>query len=317
MDTQKYKCSLCNYLTNDRCSWYSHKKSKKHKHNENISELESKMKHNNSTSTEILNKSHEVELLRERLKAAESEKNMIREQLTETKKQFENTGKEYEKRIEEIKEHLETLKFENQFQKQLINSAGGIIKKSMNTLSYLLLNYRNAPHITELSDYSILSKNTDDLIKSMTFYYNKNRLDKYIGDFIIKHYKKQEPEQQSLWSSDTDRLNYFICEFLKQDKKNDKKQWILDKKGIKMSRYVIKPLLDYIYGINSVYINDKNKEIGNFGIEQFNKTEKILKELHTLASINADIKNSKLSNEINKYIAPHFYFDKTQSIDGN
>ena len=37
--------------------------------------------------------------------------------------------------------------------------------------------------------------------------------------------------------------------------------------------------------------------------------------MQTLASINTDIKNNKLSNEINKYIAPHFYFDKAQSIE--
>ena len=60
----------------------------------------------------------------------------------------------------------------------------------MNTLSYLLLNYSNAPHINKLDDYSIISKDMDDLITNITFYYDKNNLDKYIGDFIIKQYKK-------------------------------------------------------------------------------------------------------------------------------
>lgn len=90
-----------------------------------------------------------------------------------------------------------------------------MINKSMNTLSYLLLNYKDAPHIKKLQDYSILSKNIDNFIKSLTYYYDKNKLDKYIGDFFIRQYKREESELQSLWSSDTDRLNYFIIKWNK------------------------------------------------------------------------------------------------------
>ena len=340
----KYNCLLCVYETDDRTSWYNHKKSKKHKYNELI-ENQQKDKGNN---IELLNSQHEIELLKEKLRAIENEKNIIKQQLdetkkqcekqlddtkkqiSETKKQIDETRKQYEKqiemanrekdkRIEEIKEHVETLQNENQFQKQLINSAGGMIKKSMNTLSYLLLNYKNAPHIKELSDYSIISKNMMELIKNITHYYNKNKLEKFMGDFIIRQYKKDEPELQSLWSSDTDRLNYFICELIKEQNNNKKKEetgskthWILDKKGIIMSKYVIDPLLEYILGINSNYINDKNDELNDM---DDNETKNTLKEMQVLASINADIKNNKLSNGINKYIAPHFYFDRKQSLE--
>lgn len=78
-----------------------------------------------------------------------------------------------------------------------------------------------------------------------------------------------------------------------------------------MSKYIIKPLLEYIHGINSGYITQKNEEIN----KKNTNVNKILKEMQILASINADIKNNKLSSEINKYIAPHFYFDKNQSIE--
>ena len=158
-----------------------------------------------------------------KLEASENEKRLIKQQLENIEKRLEETKEQYEKRIEDTKEHIETLKYENQFQKQLINSAGGMIKKSMSTLSYLLLNYKDAPHIDKLNDYSIMSKNMDDFIKILTYYYNKNKLDKYVGDFIIRQYKKEEPETQSLWSSDTDRLNYFICELIKKQEKDKKK----------------------------------------------------------------------------------------------
>ena len=337
----KYNCEICNYNTNDRTLWYHHKKTKKHlKSIENLNENDKGpvldlAKNNNDINAanhkteqiELINKNHEIEILKEKMRAMENEKNMIKEQLVEAKtqikiiskekeiqmdeakKQIEIVYKEKEKRISEIKEHLETLKYENQFQKQIINSAGGMIKKSMNTLSYLLLNYKNAPHIKGLPDYSIICKNITELVKNLTYYHDKNKLDKFIakpragplGDFIIKQYKREEPELQSIWSSDTDRLNYFICELIKEQKT----QWVLDKKGIKMSKYIIKPLLEYIHSMNYNYINQKNEEI----IDNDTNVDKIL------ASINADIKNNKLSTGINKYIAPHFYFDKNLSIE--
>lgn len=81
-----------------------------------------------------------------------------------------------------------------------------------------------------------------------------------------------------------------------------------------MTNYIIKPLLNYIMAINMEYINKKNKEIEDEE-EDLDNNSKKLKEMQTLASINSEIKNSKLSSEINKYIAPHFYFDKKQSTE--
>lgn len=222
----KYNCPYCDYATEDRRNWYYHKNGKKHKQLES----EHKNKEINENKNDInVKKNHEIELLKEKLKASENEKKLIKEQLENTKGQLEETKKQYEKQIEAVNKqvelvnkHVETLEQQNQFQKQLINSAGGMIKKSMNTLSYLLLNYKNAPHICQLNDYSIISKDTGDLIKSLVHYHNKNKLNKYIGDFIIKQYKKEEPESQSMWSTDTDRLNYFICELLKEQNKKSK-----------------------------------------------------------------------------------------------
>lgn len=327
----KYICDPCEYKTNDRCSWYNHKNSKKHKMIEKIKNYEKKDQIIESgTVSDLTKKQYEIDLLNEKLKASENEKKLIvkqleniEKQLDETKKKYEKqldeTREQYEKRIEDAKEHIDTLKYENEFQKHMINSAGGMIKKSMNTLNYLLLNYKNAPHITELDDYSIISKSINDLIKNLIYHYNKNLLNKYIGDFIVRQYKKEEPEAQSLWSSDTDRLNYFICEFIKEQniknkvKVNNKTQWILDKKGIKMTNYIIKSLLNYIMSINSEYINQRNNEIKTLREDNEQNINK-LKEMQTLALINTDIKNNKLSSEINKYIAPFFYFDKNHIV---
>jgi hypothetical protein len=247
----------------------------------------------------------------------------------ESKEQFENRLAESK---EQYEDHIETLRLENNFQKQLINSAGGIIQRSMNTMSYLLLNYNNAPPLTQLSDYSIMSKNIDCLMNDLIYYYKKNKLDKHIGDFIVQQYKKKEPELQSIWSSDVDRLNYFIRELINDskpqknqsiksdrmiksdsiiDNDNKKFQWVIDKKGIKMTEYIIDPLLKYISTIGTAYLQQKNKQI-NEGFD-IHKDAKLLEDIQIVASINCDIKNNTLSKNINKYIAPHFYLDKNES----
>lgn len=350
----KYFCNLCNYETDNKSTWYKHKKTDKHNKLINLQKIIDENENNKlndyvnkqnqrdiNNQIDSLNQKNEIELLKEKLKSIETEKNIIKNQLdkiidqyeiriSETKnnyeKQFDKVIDQYEERLNETHHHIETLKFENNFQKQLINSAGGIIQRSMNTMSYLLLNYNNAPALTHLADYSIISKNTDSLIQDLIFYYKKNKLDKHIGDFIIQQYKKTNPELQSFWSSDVDRLNYFIRELINDtkpepkltnktsetriNKKNNAAniQWIVDKKGIKMTESIIDPLLKYIQEINSKYLQQKNEEINTrFNIQN---DMKLLEDLQVVASINCDIKNKTLSKNINKYIAPHFYLEK-------
>lgn len=78
---------------------------------------------------------------------------------------------------------------------------------------------------------------------------------------------------------------------------------VVDKKGIKVTEYIIDPLLNYIGGINTNYLQQKNKEINEeFDLEN---NMKILEDLQVVASINCDIKNKTLS--------PHFYLEKDKN----
>ncbi|ARF08598.1 hypothetical protein Catovirus_1_648 [Catovirus CTV1] len=298
----KYNCDICNFETDNRSTWSRHKKSKKHA--ENLSILETR-KNDTIININNIKKEHEIELLKEKLRNLENQLVKTESQLTETKQHYESqlliSKKHYES-------HIETLKTENNFQKQLINSAGGMIQKSMNTFSYLLQNYNNAPCLNSLNDYSVISNNNDYLIKELILHHNKNKLDKYLGDFIVKHYKKDNPELQAMWNSDTDRLNYIIRE-LYNINNNEKisTQWIVDRKGLKMTQQVINPLLEYITNLNTNYLKHQQK-INEESLSHC--TEKVMKDMCTIASINNDIKNNILSKEINKYIAPYFYFDK-------
>lgn len=257
---------------------------------------------------------NKIKLLEEKLKSFENEKKILENNVEIMKSQYEN--------------HIETLKNENKFQKQIIDSAGGMIKKSMNTMSYLLLNYNNAPQLEALPDYSIISKNTETLIKDLIHYHKKGTFEKYIGDFIVKQYKKDNPNLQALWSSDIERLNYFIRELINnknnddklnlinKDNKNNKNNkneigkklnWIIDKKGIKVRKSIIDPLLDYIHQIGIRYLNEKNSLMPKLDTED---ATKLVNDMQEIGVINCNIKNKKISTNINKYIAPYFYLNK-------
>ncbi|ARF09051.1 hypothetical protein Catovirus_1_1101 [Catovirus CTV1] len=260
-----------------------------------------------------------IKLLEERLRTVESEKNNL-ENLMENEKKL------LEKHIDDIKNqyenHIHTLKNENKFQKQLIDSAGGIIKKSMNTLTYLLLNHNNAPQLEALADYSTISKNTEFLINDLIHYHRKGSFNKYIGDFIIKQYKKDDPNLQALWSSDIERLNYFIRELInnkEEDLKNDNKTlkiynkksdqicWVIDKKGIKVRQFIIDPLLKYIHDIGVKYLTEKSIQMDSLSSGEATRTASNMQEI---GSINLGIRNKTLACDINKYIAPYFYLNK-------
>lgn len=314
---KKYICEHCNKLYSKSCNLQRHFKTCISKKHTLLEEEFGKYKMDKDNEVKI-------KLLEEKLKIVESEKqnleNFMEKHIDEIKNQYEN--------------HIHTLKNENKFQKQLIDSAGGIIKKSMNTLTYLLLNHNTAPQLEALPDYSIISKNTEFLINDLIHYHKKGTFNKYIGDFIIKQYKKENPNVQALWSSDIERLNYFIRELINNknselmdigsnennklkikssnknslDGKNSNQfSWVIDKKGIKVRKFIIDPLLKYIHDIGVKYLNEKNSQIELLNTDE---ATKILTNMQEIGMINSGIKSKTLACDINKYIAPYFYLNK-------
>lgn len=175
-------------------------------------------------------------------------------------------------------------------------------------------NYPDAPALEGLSDYAKImydrdsetdeniSMTPDDFIDTLAYEYNNNHLYKYLGDFIIKYYKKEDPAEQSMWTSDTSRLTYIIKELLS----NKKSIWNHDYKGIKTKEYIIAPLLKYIKGyIDDYWIN----QLHNYKIRDLDKINKIHNIYQALYKIKKDIENDVLGHEIVRYIAPHFKMD--------
>ena len=211
--------------------------------------------------------------------------------------------------ITQKEELISILKSENAHLKSIVNNTGSIIKTSVSTMAYVIKNYKEAPALKSLEDYSIIHFEQDntEFVENLIYEHNHNKLHIYISDFVIKTYKKEDPSQQSIWNSDTNRLTYLIREIIA----NNKIDWKVDKKGIKVVKFIIKPILDYIDTQISDYI--ENFDI-DYHSDSVKEAEKKMMKLKSGIEILKSIEDKLLCELILKYIAPYFYLSKGDNL---
>lgn len=73
---------------------------------------------------------------------------------------------------------------------------------------------------------------------------------KFLGSIIVGCYKKDKPENQSLWNADTARYSYIIKMI-----NNNMSQWEQDKSGLKTKIHVIEPLIACVRDLLNDYAN--------------------------------------------------------------
>jgi hypothetical protein len=180
------------------------------------------------------------------------------------------------------------------------------------TKDYIAQNFTGEPCIKSLDDYSIIKEGNlitephheDDnimFINTIVSQYERGKLVAYISNIIIAFYKKPDRvAEQSLWCSDLSRLK-FLVRILPTNATCNK--WVTDPSGITVKEKVILPLLTYIV-----------KCIDEYGIKypmkMITETDKFL----LLGEIVTSIRNNSLTNNITKYIAPHFTLGKQLTI---
>jgi len=197
---------------------------------------------------------------------------------------------------------LEKVDKDNQELKQYIKTTKPTTTYNISIKKMIQQSYPNAPHLEKLDDYSILHEDNTDLMQDLIYYSRKNRVNKYIGDIIIKFYKKDDPKNQSLWSTDSSRLKYIIKELIT----TNNSYWSEDDKGLKINKYIIDPLLKYIHEYIREKIDDLDDEIRKSkGYECIEISEKQT----DLSNIQIQIQNGILKESIIKYIAPFFRFN--------
>lgn len=209
-------------------------------------------------------------------------------------------------KLELSEKHCKTLEKENEYHKQLVNATGNLIQTSMSSLNYMITNFKDAPILESLEDYSIFEEEKK-FIDNIIYYYVKGKLAQYIGDFLILKYKSEDPKKRQTWSTDISRITYINRSLV-----NDVPSWVVDKKGLSIIQIVIKPFVEYIKVQSQKTIKRLQKEMEETGSNY--KSKKILAQMEYLNNIIQEINNKVLEVDINKYLASHLYFDKNKYI---
>ena len=193
---------------------------------------------------------------------------------------------------------------ESNYYKHLLKEAGGLVKKSVSALTYVVNNYDSAPALQTITIHDIPNfKNTEKkIVEDILSAYKHKTLGPYLGDFIAEFYKKDDPKSQSIWNTNDSRLTYLIKELLNNNSSN----WIVDKKGIKTTTYIIEPLLTHIKNLLvSFQTNYTIPELGHNSVE----LEFVLDNSRKIIELINDIDDGVIAKDILKYISTHLRFN--------
>jgi len=318
----KFNCKTCNYSTDVKYCYQKHLNTKKHteKVDEENKEAQAKLELNQILTVRneyqcpycenLYNSQQSLSRHKKTCtvnKDIEKEKDILIKELQDKLSCKDDIIKTKDDVIKTKDDNLKTKNL-----KTMLNCAGTLVEKSMSNLSYLNKHYPNAPaleYITDISDISDLHEDLkeDQVVDNIIYEYKNHTLTSFIGDMIVKNYKKTDPTQQSLWNSDNDRLTYMIRSLLA----NESIRWEVDKKGINTTKYIIKPITDYI-----------KKQLENYiitcEVSRKDKTRKLMGSVYKMADcriIIANINDGTVADNILKYISPHLYIVKeTQEL---
>jgi len=292
------KCPYCNNLYMNRTCLSRHKKMCIEKRNLIESHIQKEKEMNNS-----------IKILTEQLSKKDIE---VAKEIAYKDEIIKNKDDINRKNDDIMKSKDETILYlahENKNLKTMLNCAGTMVEKSVSNLSYLNKHYPNAPALEYIKDIPDLHEDLseDNVVDNIIYEYKNHTLISFIGNLIIKDYKKTDPNQQSLWNSDADRLTYMIRSLLA----NETTQWEVDKKGINTTKYIIKPITDYI-----------KKQLENYiktcEVSRSQKTKKIMGSVYKMADcriVIGSIDDGELAGGILKYISPYLYMVKeTQEL---
>ena len=329
----KYKCIECNYTTSRTANYNRHIKSIKHiqkvsilenntngkkpdripKQIQNLTDtLQTPYLHQNNNNLCIYcNRSFSRPGTMSKhintCKSKQREDNELKEKIKELNAQlelFKNEKEHYIDTVDQYKAANQHQLDETNYYKQLLREAGGLVKKSVSSLTYVVDNYENAPAIQTISvdEFKNIEENEKKIVEEILSAYKHKTLDKYLGNYIIKIYKKDDPKFQSIWNTDDSRLTYLIKELLSNKSSN----WIIDKKGIKTKEYLIVPLLGCIKKLLISY--QKNLIMPDLKQNSV-EIEFILENNKKISELVNDIDDGVISKDVLKYISSHLRFD--------
>jgi len=327
-----FNCKLCNYSTNDRSNYNKHTNSKKHliktTKNNGYQNKNNKVPKNsiNTQNSNSITQNNEYFICRFCNKNFTRKYNLERHYKSCSKVSNQNSNLSisnaintdklmyelqlYKEKINMLETINEKVTTENNYLRQSNNNSGYVSKKSVSALNFIVEKYNNAPPLRKIKDSEYKKLDTpenDSLEVTLIRKYNVKQLDSYLGGFIVGMYYKKDPSKQSVWTSDTSRLTYFIKQLLK----GGDSKWITDKKGVKFKEIVIRPLLDFVAELLNAYTPDMLEEIEKS--RPIWSMEVILEYQTARTKILMAIDDHSLEDQILKYAAPYLFVDRSES----
>lgn len=326
----KYECKICNYITKNKTNHIKHCNTKKHLEkvieNTEINDIQNYQNESHPSPTQVPTKSHSnicqycnnnfsrPDGLAKHMKSCFNK--LQKEHALEDKiktlnaklLQSQTENKHYKKETEHYKAETKHQQAETDYYKQLLREAGGLVKKSVSSLTFIVDNYNGAPPLQMLSIKNIDFNGTEKkIVENILSAYKHKTIGKYLGDYIVKIYKKSDPKDQSIWNTDDNRLTYIIKELMHNNSSN----WIVDKKGLKTKEYLINPLLTHIKELLISY--QSNLVIPNLGHNSI-ELEFMLENSKIIIELMNSIDDGGVSRDILRHISTHLKFN-TKSIE--
>ena len=305
-----YICEKCNYYSERLCNFKKHLKS--NKHIINVSQLELDVDPETKKTTIYCCKecnSHYI-----------SQKSLKRH-MKVTHNQSESIQKLKEENLR-LKNELEKEINEKQDCKDLLKDAMAIAKEnsstantSMNMLKYAnlhlcsgepleQLNYFNVSKVMKYKNPNNTESKNEEYVKIAIHKFTHNIFHSFIGDMIVEYYKPKTKMDANLIATDTSRLSFIIMQNITKGK-IEQKEWINDKSGKKFTELVLNPVIDAVKQTLIEFIEfKKTKELNEANLCLMAKC----------VELRRDIEVKKFTNQILKYVAPHFHFDNLKLL---
>ena len=232
-------------------------------------------------------------------------------------------------------------KNEIKYLKKLVNNAGSIIKESMSSFTYACKHFDTAPEFIKFTKYNFITEfgTLKEAVRQIVGHQNKDLLHEFIGEIIINEYVKADKTTQSLWNSDSARFTYFNRMKItnnenteaneanednedNEDSNSDSDsdvnelEWVIDKKGCRTIKYVIKPILEHMrqtliehtkIGLPVIKYKSKRKELQ--AVDDYWKIGEIVN------IVLGNISNGILCDRTFKFITSYFKLIKTNVIE--
>jgi len=336
-----YECKICNYTTSDKSNHSRHTKSIRHKkkvseisnlkNNEFqlypkdipiVSQMYPKNGKNDQNSTnkkvsKAIKSEYKCESCGSLFTKANNlsrhykscfERKRIELENSELKHKLEEKDREYRMKFEMLEDQLDLMKSDLIYYKNLIKDAGvgsgARVKITTNVQSLIVNKHDDAPAI-EYVEPNILQFDSKDAHQNSLFLVNRYKdgtFTRFIGKCIVAACKKEDPDEQSIWSTDANRLTMFIKKMMA----DDDSKWISDKKGIQTTKYLIDPILKKIKEMLIKYNDHIFSQIKNMPQHEVDYYNDIMLNCRELVHF---IEHEKLADEILRYMAPRLTYE--------